>query len=388
MTSVAYDVPMVTQPDDLSCWAATIAMVASASLPDGDVYTAQQVIEFADQEGDGRFNGAVRWDDIGVASTRWGLEQLAPADWMPDGWADVLRERGPLGIVVLPAGAQDGAYHAVVLRAVQGDGTVEGTRIGINDPTPGSDPGADLDFTTFTQEWDLGAAANATILFDPAFTAPAPAPAPTQLPPPTQEQFQAALDGSSTETLADGPDPVTAEPVPGGIIAGEITDAVNAGVTLVHLVANHAGLTIDRTRVARALPASLQPEDLSDWQGPRRYSQRFSMPPSSSWEFWIPDYSFDVGVQFIYNGRREHAPGQYLDDVTVFLQVDRLPADFTIDAVANFPASCHMFGPREAPIAGMPFTIDVQVKGFLGQLLSWSKTLSVNVFGDGTASIS
>ena len=127
LNPVVYHTPMVHQPDDLSCWAATIAMVASGSLNDGSFYTVDQVIDFADEDGGGRFRGPVRWADIKVAMERWGLRELAPASWPPKGWANLLNNYGPLGVVLRPDGNPDGLFHAVVLCGISGGGDPENT---------------------------------------------------------------------------------------------------------------------------------------------------------------------------------------------------------------------------------------------------------------------
>ena len=101
---------------------------------------------------------------------------------------------------------------------------------------------------------------------------------------------------------------------------------------------------------------------------------------------WRAEYAFTLGAQFLFNGRRPGVAGQYLDDILLFLEVATLPADFTITATGHFPSTCHMFG-STTPVAGMPFAVDLEVKGFFGQLVSWSRTLSFNLFGDGRAEI-
>lgn len=378
MKPLLYNVHPVAQPDEFSCWAATMAMVASGSLSDGSYYMPEQVIEWADQEGTGRFSGPVTWNDIKVAMSRWGIDELAPAGWMPDSWANLLRERGPLGIVIKPEGNTNGIYHAVLLRGIDGDGGLAGTEMIVNDPLRGEP--RRIPFLSFTQEWDLGAAANAMIMVDPTFV---PSAARSE---PSQDEFTQLLDAAPANDLVDGPAPIHAEPVPGGIIAGDVADAVNAGVTLVRLVANSASVHVDRTRVARAVPKALRPEELAGWAGPRRVARRYRTPDSEWWELWRAEYDFTIGAQFLFNGRRRRAPGQYLDDILVFLEVSALPPDFTIVATAHFPETCHMFG-TSTPVAGMPFTVDLQVNGFFSQVVSWSRTLSFNLFGDGSADI-
>ena len=383
LNPVVYDTPMVYQPDDLSCWAATIAMVASGSLNDGSFYTVDQVIDFADEDGGGRFRGPVRWAAIKVAMERWGLRELAPASWPPEGWANLLNNYGPLGVVLRPDGNPDGLFHAVVLCGISGGGDPENTITTVNDPRQ-SRGRRQMSFLDFAEEWSLGAAANAMIMIDPSFTRPALPARNDEAPQP--EEFRRLLDASSTRTWEQGPGPIDADPTSDGVIGAELTDAVNAGVSIVRLVANSASVKIDRTRVARAVPAALRPENLTDWAGPRRIAQQWTTPDSEWWEVWRAEYAFTLGAQFLFNGRRPGVAGQYLDDILLFLEVATLPADFTITATGHFPSTCHMFG-STTPVAGMPFAVDLEVKGFFGQLVSWSRTLSFNLFGDGRAEI-
>jgi ABC-type bacteriocin/lantibiotic exporter with double-glycine peptidase domain len=149
--SVALPVQLVPQPTDVSCWAASMAMVAgyrdSASYS-ADAIAAQAGMDTATGYG---------WNDIQSAVNTWGLRQLGPASQLPSAWADQLQTYGPIWIVETGA-----PYHAVVVVGINGDGTPEGTTVTLNNPwPPGVGAVENKSFIDFDSDFGLGAGADA-----------------------------------------------------------------------------------------------------------------------------------------------------------------------------------------------------------------------------------
>jgi hypothetical protein len=161
---------------------------------------------------------------------------------------------------------------------------------------------------------------------------------------------------------------------------GEATDIVNAGVTLIHLVANHAGVETVTGGYASGFPVGFTGAGLAGGQ-----QQRVTMhwKQSSDWyEVYKVDFDYTVGMNWLW-GASIHGAGQYIDQITVTLDVGYLPADFTVDVTAHFPTHGNNLGTDDAAVAGMPFTIQLQKKGFFGQVVNNIRTLNCEVKGDG-----
>ena len=151
---IQLSVPLIPQPTDSSCWAASMAMIvstrdSSSTAPD----SVAQAAGMTTTDGYG-------WSDIQRAVKQWNLRQLGPACALPTAWADQLRSYGPIWIVEIGA-----PYHAVVVTGVDGDGTPEGSTIIVNNPWP---PNAGAQerkpYTEFENEFELGAGANAQMV--------------------------------------------------------------------------------------------------------------------------------------------------------------------------------------------------------------------------------
>jgi hypothetical protein len=161
----------------------------------------------------------------------------------------------------------------------------------------------------------------------------------------------------------------------------DATDIVNTGVTLVKLVANHAGSHTQDGQFANGLPAGVEASGLAGWSPAKvklPYKQR-----SDWYEFWNVDMEFTVGMKWNKGGSL-HGVGKYVDQVTITLDVVYLPADFTLDVTANFPARGLNYGSDDDPNGGLNFTTVIEMKGMLGQLVAWTRSLDCEVKGDGT----
>jgi hypothetical protein len=148
--AVGRSIPLVAQPTDVTCWAASIAMLVGRS--------AEEVCEAAGMsttEGYG-------WSDIQNAVRTFGLTEIGPACGGPDYFAGML-ERSPLWIVEVGA-----PYHAVVLTGVYTDADEwdwNTAYVTVNNPwPPGSGAVEDKPFMDFANEYELGAGALAQIV--------------------------------------------------------------------------------------------------------------------------------------------------------------------------------------------------------------------------------
>lgn len=151
---VSVEVYLIPQPTDVSCWAASLAMVVSAR--ENASILPQTIASQAGMDVDTGYG----WTDIQHAVVAWDLIEEGPRSVMPEEWARLLEIWGPIWIVEVGA-----PYHAVVLGSVSGDGTPDGTYVTIYNPWP---PGVGVvenkTFFDFDQEFGLGAGAGAAMV--------------------------------------------------------------------------------------------------------------------------------------------------------------------------------------------------------------------------------
>jgi hypothetical protein len=162
---------------------------------------------------------------------------------------------------------------------------------------------------------------------------------------------------------------------------GEITDVVNSGVSVIKLVANHAGSHTQDGQFANGLPAGVEASALANWT-PHNPVGKIWKQRSDWYEFWNVDMDFTVAMKWFYNGSLDNA-GKFVDQVTVTLDVRYLPPDFTLDVTANFPPRGLKTGDADDPVGVLAFTTVVELNGFLGQLVAWKRSFDCEVYGDG-----
>jgi hypothetical protein len=151
---VYQQVELIPQPTDVSCWAASLAMVVSAR---DQASTAPETI--AAEAGMDVYTGYA-WPEIRNAVGAWNLVEEGPRSAMPEEWARLLEHWGPIWVVEVGA-----PYHAVVLAGVQGDGTPEGTFVTVYNPWPPQVGAVETkSFLEFDQEFGLGAGADAAMV--------------------------------------------------------------------------------------------------------------------------------------------------------------------------------------------------------------------------------
>lgn len=116
-------VSLVYQSDRMSCWAAAAVMM----LGWRDQVCYADDLEVRARYGDMGGDGTDPSEDLQLALGQ-GMAVDPAACRIPEGWADLLR-RGPL-MTTIPG-------HYVILSAIDGDGTPDGTQVYILDPTRG-----------------------------------------------------------------------------------------------------------------------------------------------------------------------------------------------------------------------------------------------------------
>jgi len=151
---VSYDLELVPQPTPVSCWVASLAMIIG--YRDSASYDPKDIASAAGMDLDTGYG----WDQIRDAVNVWNLKEEGPASAMPELWAQMLRDMGPIWIVEVGA-----PYHAVVLAGIQGDGTPEGSRVTVYNPWPPKQGAIEYKtFLDFDSEFGLGAGAGAAIV--------------------------------------------------------------------------------------------------------------------------------------------------------------------------------------------------------------------------------
>lgn len=145
--AVNQSVSLVPQPTDVTCWAASIAMLTNKTV---EQVTSEAGMTTTDSYG---------WSDIQSAVPTHGLTEIGPTCGGPDYFAQML-ERSPLWIVEVGA-----PYHAVVLAGLNGGGNWDDTEATIYNPwPPGSGAIERKPFADFANEYELGAGAMAQIV--------------------------------------------------------------------------------------------------------------------------------------------------------------------------------------------------------------------------------
>ena len=153
-TPVDLSVQLVPQPTDVSCWAASMAMIVGNR--DQTSTTSDAIAQAANMTTTDGYG----WSDIENAVKQWGLTELGPACALPTAWADMLNAHGPIWIVETGA-----PYHAVVVTGVEGDGTPEGSFIIVNNPWPPNAGAVERKaYADFENDFELGANSNALMV--------------------------------------------------------------------------------------------------------------------------------------------------------------------------------------------------------------------------------
>jgi len=156
MADVSYPVPLLAQPDKLSCWCASMAMLVSFRRQ--TTYAPEQLA----QDVNFSLRTSYDWDALEAVKNQFGFQDISlPSNASlyptPQQWSDWLTANGPLWITTV-----GDPSHAIVLRGLTGDLTADGTTAHINDPWDAT--------TTFTDDEIDFSPANAGRAYDQSFT--------------------------------------------------------------------------------------------------------------------------------------------------------------------------------------------------------------------------
>jgi hypothetical protein len=126
--AVTFPVPLVPQPDKLSCWCGSMAMLVSYSR------SASIAPEELAEEVGRSLRTSYGWDMLETVKDHFGFVDIdlpsnASLYPSPQQWNDWLNTYGPLWVTVTGAPS-----HAIIVRGVGGDLTPEGTTVDVNNP--------------------------------------------------------------------------------------------------------------------------------------------------------------------------------------------------------------------------------------------------------------
>jgi len=138
--NIHYPVFLVAQPDNCTCWAASSSMVLSywrdaATASSRPSYTVQEIkdmVTAAAPQYD--ISCGLKPQDTVAVGDILGLTFDYPACYGVDGFASLLRDRGPLVFVRASMGGK--GAHAIAIIGMNGDGTPDGTIVETMNPSP------------------------------------------------------------------------------------------------------------------------------------------------------------------------------------------------------------------------------------------------------------
>jgi len=128
MPEIFYDVPLIPQPDKLSCWCGSMTMLLS--FRQQATYLPEQLANDVGRS----LRTSYAWDMLEAVKDQFGFQDIqlpsnASLYPSPQQWFDWLTANGPLWITIVGAPS-----HAIILRGLSGDLTPEGTIAQINNP--------------------------------------------------------------------------------------------------------------------------------------------------------------------------------------------------------------------------------------------------------------
>ncbi len=126
--NIWYDAELIAQPDKLSCWAASMAMLVSNQRG------VRIEPESLAQEVNRSLRTSYGWDMLEDVKNHFGIKDISlPSNASlypsPSQWKDWLTSYGPLWVTTIGAPS-----HAIVVQGIRGDLTPDGTTIGILNP--------------------------------------------------------------------------------------------------------------------------------------------------------------------------------------------------------------------------------------------------------------
>jgi hypothetical protein len=126
------DVPLINQLTNMSCWAASAAMVVGWR-------DRMDIDPSAIASGTGNwaaYANGLNPADFSTLARAWTLSSEPPQSYSIDGLREVVQSKGPLWVAAAVPG-----FHAIVVTGLYSDGSVDNTFVRINDPWD-RDPGS------------------------------------------------------------------------------------------------------------------------------------------------------------------------------------------------------------------------------------------------------
>jgi hypothetical protein len=123
-----YEVPLIPQDTDMSCWAAAAAMIVGWR---DRTYVGQQTIAQGLRNDWNAYREGLHPEDVTSLARVWGLAMEPPRTYATADLERLLAAHGPLWV-----GQADPDLHVICVVGLTGDGTADGTLVRINDPWP------------------------------------------------------------------------------------------------------------------------------------------------------------------------------------------------------------------------------------------------------------
>lgn len=161
--AVSGEIPTIRQPTGMSCWATVTTMLMS--WRDGQTWDIEQAMDSIATEWGDLFrlsrSGGRRGGLLGRDKPRFlaaaGLEAEAAVNFDGVGWMDLMQRYGPLWVTGDVDASESWAIHARILYSVRGDGSRDGTWVGLIDPATGR-ASDDLTLGEFMDQFEAEAA--------------------------------------------------------------------------------------------------------------------------------------------------------------------------------------------------------------------------------------
>jgi hypothetical protein len=150
--NIHYNVSLVAQPDDYTCWAASSAMIqtywhdveTSSSNPSYSVQDIKDQVANAGSQYD--VSQGLKPEDTKPVGDILGLSFDYPMCYGVDGFASLLKDKGP--VVFIRASMGGKGAHAIAVIGMNGDGTPDGTTVETLNPSPvGTGAAQNVSFT-------------------------------------------------------------------------------------------------------------------------------------------------------------------------------------------------------------------------------------------------
>ena len=138
--NIHYEVFLVAQPDNCTCWAASSAMVLSywhdvETSSSNPSYTVQEIKDWVATDGPQYdISCGLKPEDTKPVGDILGLAFDFPMCYGVDGFARVLQDKGPLVFIRASVGGK--GAHAIAVIGMSGDGTPDGTTVETLNPSP------------------------------------------------------------------------------------------------------------------------------------------------------------------------------------------------------------------------------------------------------------